>query len=259
MNNAQTINLVVGFVVASTSALASALGINATDWHGFVASVVLGIVAIGTWIWGHVQHGKTVAVALLVGLLMLGTAQAQTSAPSSGSVSNALPPITIGTGPAGLSVQGLFDTFIASTNAAFTAGGGRGLTGNKNLFFADYLYKFNANAGLLLGYDHLWGSGQSQDNVVKGGLNLQATLIPFKSFGLTNFVVQPFAAYLVATPTGGPNSGGIGAIAVGGVDYKYALTTAMSLDMGVLFENRTGQGYWDGNYVALEGAFRWGF
>lgn len=159
-----------------------------------------------------------------------------------------VPPVNIG---GGTTLQNLWDTYMASTNMAFAAGGGRGLTASKNLVFADYLYNFNQNAGLVIGYDYLWGNHQSSANVVKGGLNLQTSFAPLGQLGFTNIVLNPFASYLVATPTSGTsNDGGLGGIAIIGVDWKYNIAKDLYLHAGGFFENRTGQEYWNGNYLA---------
>ena len=161
-------------------------------------------------------------------------------------------------------LQQVWDSTAGSTNFAIVAGGGRGLTGNKNLVFADAVYDLSQNAGLIIGYDNLFSNdkrmGSSSASVVKGGLNLKADLYPLKRFGFGKFKVTPFAAYLVATPTGGTsNNGGIAQIALVGADYETAPFWGIRAHIGGFYENRTGQGNWDGNYICGHVAISKGF
>ena len=164
------------------------------------------------------------------------------------------------------SLQELWDVTAGSTNSAVVFGGGRGLTGNKNFAFANYLYNLNQNAGLLLGYDYLFSNAKgmgSSANVLKGGFNLQASLYPLKRFGYTNFMVTPFAALVIATPvSGNQNNGGIGQIALTGIDWEspaIGFLWGTRAHLGGFYENRTGQGAWNGNYLGLHAAFSKGF
>lgn len=165
------------------------------------------------------------------------------------------------------SLQELWDVTAGSTNGAFLFGGGRGLAGNKNVAFVDYLYNLNQNAGLLFGYDYLFSNSkslQSSANVVKGGFNLQANIRPLQRFGLTNFIITPFAAILIATPLNGTsNNGGIGQIALTGVDWESSsfkiFNFPIKAHVGGFYENRTGQGGWNGNYLCAHFALSYGW
>ena len=169
------------------------------------------------------------------------------------------------------SLQELWDVTAGSTNGAVVMSAGRGLTGNKNFVAADYIYNLNQNAGLIFGYDYLFSNdkrmGAAQANILKGGLNLQAQLYPLKRFSTDtnsfahNFHVTPFASVLIITPINGTsNNGGIGQATIAGADWESPLLfNKVHLHLGGYYENRTGQGAWDGNYAALHAAVSYGF
>lgn len=143
------------------------------------------------------------------------------------------------------------DAGSSSTNWTIVGGAGRSTTGNKNLAFADLAYAFNDNVGAVVGYDYLWRPGADQLNAVKGGLTLQATIHPLAFIGstfLTNVVGTPFVSALVATPRHGED---IGLITTAGINFDLYRFKNFSLDSGVQYENRTGQGEWNGNYIPL--------
>ena len=156
-------------------------------------------------------------------------------------------------------LQELYDAALGSTNYAVAFGAGRGLTGNKNIAFADYLYNMNANAALMIGFDYLKcnqaNTPSSTANIVKGGLQLNADIYPLKNYGFPTFKVTPFAGYCVASPTAGQNNGGVGAIAFTGIDMHTVIGKGWDFHYGAMYENRTGQGIFDGNYILLELAF----
>ena len=94
-------------------------------------------------------------------------------------VSNLLGDIGTPTISAGL--QQIYDAALGSTNFAVLTGGGRSLKGKNNLAFVDYIYNFNQNAGLVLGYDYTWtGSAKKFEpgnlNFVKGGFTVNADI-----------------------------------------------------------------------------------
>jgi hypothetical protein len=160
-------------------------------------------------------------------------------------------------------LQQLYDAALGSTNFALAVSGGVKLADTHvKIAAVDYLYNFNENAGLLIGFDYLWGSqtNGSAANVVKGGLNLKADIQPFKNFGLTNIVATPFVAELVATPVSGTqNNGGAGLISVAGLDFRIVTWKSITLHGGGFYENRTGQGWANGNYALIHLAASRGF
>ena len=143
-------------------------------------------------------------------------------------------------------LQQIYDS-INSTNVGVVVGGGRSTTGQRNLAFADLLYNFTPSVGMVIGYDYLW-AGKSQDhpsqaNLVKGGINLQADILPFKGFGWTNVVVTPFGAALVAS-----GNGTVSEIYSAGGKIAVYSHWGLKFNVGAMVEKRTGSGYWDATY-----------
>jgi hypothetical protein len=154
-------------------------------------------------------------------------------------------------------LQQIYDAALGSTNFAIATGGGRALKGNHNLLFVDYLYNFNANAGLLLGFDDIaTGSKFTSKDIyfVKGGFNIQAEIAPLKNFGLTNLKVTPFASILMDS-----GNGKIGQIVVAGVNYRVGLAAGWYFNAGGFYESRTGGTPADGAYLAGHIAVSKGF
>ena len=135
-------------------------------------------------------------------------------------------------------LQEIYNATLDSTNFAVALGGGRSLKGGNTLAFADYIYNFNENVGAVLGYDYLWSSTKGQAssaNFVKGGLNLQAPIKPFKNFGATNFTVTPFGSLLMSS-----GNGQVGQIEVGGINYETPMFWGIRMNLGGFYENRSG-------------------
>lgn len=199
---------------------------------------------------------------LLIGVAVLALATVSIEAQTNNQVENLLgtnSPIkidpTISHG-----IQEIYDAALGSTNFAIATGGGRSLKGQNNLGFVDYLYNFNSNAGLVLGYDYTWTGHaakfqQSNLSFVKGGFNVQADITPFKNFGLTNLTLTPFTAILIDS-----SGGQVGQIIVGGVDWKAASFHGWKFNLGGFYENRTGGNTsFDGAYLCAHIAMSRGF
>lgn len=173
------------------------------------------------------------AVALCGGL----TAQAQTN-----SVPNTPPSVT----------QLAKDIASVISGSGWTAGGGIGhsISGSgRSVAGFGVAYDFNNTPiGLYLGYDYLFSKTQSQQNVVKGGITVNATIEPlaFLSSSLTNITATLYAGELMATGIG---NNAVGAITVTGA--KIHLTNFKNFEISVdpWYENRQGQAGWDGHYV----------
>jgi len=149
--------------------------------------------------------------------------------------------------------QQIWDATTKSTNFAVVFGGGRSIKGNHNLAFANYSYALNESGSIaaLLGYDAIGeGSHFSSQGIsfVKGGVNFKTAWKPLNNFGLTNFVLYPFGSLLIDS-----GNGEVGEILVGGVDWQLALGHGWALNLGAMYENRTG-----GN-TATDGVYLGGF
>jgi len=142
-------------------------------------------------------------------------------------------------------LQMIYDSVTVSTNYAVIAGAVRSTTGSRNIGFVDYAYNFSQNVGLVLGYDYCTSHGHaSVANLIKGGISLQASIAPFKQFGITNFCIVPFGSVVIAT-----GNGVVGEIVSGGAKAVIASYKGFNFNLGALYESRTGEGYWDGRYV----------
>lgn len=148
-------------------------------------------------------------------------------------------------------LQELGQAIETSTNWAVFTGYGHSINGiGRNLAFLDVGYDFNDYVGAVVGYDYLWGNGGHELNGVKGGLTLQLPMHPFAFLGtsfLTNLVARPLVFDYVATPQGGST---VANIAGAGVDFNVYSWGNLEIHAGVDYETRTGDGAWDGNYVA---------
>jgi hypothetical protein len=155
-----------------------------------------------------------------------------------------------------------WDAFTSSTNFAVIGFYGRSTTGNKSVAGGDYIYNLTknqtVNAGLVLGGDFLWAKGTNDANVVRGGLNLGAKIYPFKQFGATNFYGTVFIFDTIASPINA-SDGAVGNVVGTGVDFKWNVWKRLDVHIGGFYDNRTGQGRWNGNYGNAEAGLSWAF
>ena len=145
----------------------------------------------------------------------------------------------------------IFQPLFDASQWTFAGGYGHSISGvGRNLAFADVAYSFNQNVAVVGGVEDLWrAGGSSQFAVVKGGITLKTTLYPFKWTGvsfLANRQANPWAGILMSTPKNGNN---VGTITIAGMDFDLYKTGQFSFSVDGLYENRSGQGEWDGNYV----------
>lgn len=205
---------------------------------------------------------RAALAAAVLGLCLMLTgfkaqAQAVTETNSSGGVTtiNPLPQVS----PAYRSLaQEVWNDYLFSTNSAILVAGGVKLTDTHiKIAAVDYVYNLNDNAGLIIGWDYIWGSktNGSVANALRGGLNLKTEIQPFQVFGITNIVARPFAAELVSTVLSGPNTGQAGLVSVVGCDFDLWKFKAGTLHGGGMYENRTAQGWASGNYALIHLAF----
>lgn len=130
---------------------------------------------------------------------------------------------------------------------------GHSYTGTgKSLAGVDLAYSFATNnvgaAGLVVGYDYLWSSSQSQLNTVKGGAQLTAVIRPFAPIGIfPNATAKLWAADLIATPNG--NNNNIANIVSAGISFDAGHWKNLTFDPTIFWQNRSGQGWGSGNYI----------
>lgn len=145
------------------------------------------------------------------------------------------------------------NAYGAMTGPGWTAGGGYGhsVSGvGRNIAGMGVAYDFKTTpVGLYLGYDALWSRSQSVQNTVKGGITINATIEPLAFAGYTNMTATLYAGELMATGIG---NNVVGAITVAGAKIHLLNVKNFELHLDPWYENRQGQGYWDGHFL---GAF----
>lgn len=144
-----------------------------------------------------------------------------------------------------------------------SAGFGRSTTGDKDVAYILITDQLITNidgtgfsSGPIVGYDELWMPHVKQINSLSGGWQLSLTENPFtftKVSFLTNMVATELAYNLVATPRDSANSiGDIVGTAVMLDFYPKGFDGFHIKALGA-YENRTGQGAFNGNYVLFGG------
>ena len=184
-------------------------------------------------------------LTLMAALFCAGISQAQTT-----NIQDQLPP----TPSFSAGLQEMADAVSSSTNWTLIGGIGRSTKGSRNIAFGAVAYNFNENVGIVAGIDTLWAPHQDverQQNVVKGGVTLSAPIHPFAFIGstfATNIVGIPFAAALIASPSGG-SSDAIATIGTVGCNFDIISFKNFELVVGGQYETRSGSGFWNGNYI----------
>ena len=136
------------------------------------------------------------------------------------------------------------------------AGYGHSLSGTgENVVFGLITYNFTSNtngggfnSGAIVGYDKLWGGRGSEINSFSGGWQVSYSGKPLGFIGapfLTNMVATATAFQLIATPQGGSAVGAITGVSLS-LDV-YAIYN-FEIQPTFIYENRNGQGAFDGNY-----------
>jgi hypothetical protein len=218
----------------------------------------------------------TIGIALIVGCMAM-LAGAQTSNPVSGGIPDLLTngiyvykfygqfdqALIPAGGNTANDINALARDLMSVTNFVGYAGGGYALSGPKT-YLADVgvVYNINNYVGLVAGYDWLRiegknGVNQETANVIKGGCTLSYS---FPAPVFTNVMLTPYGLTLVATPTKGTdNNGGVGLITAFGMGETLWHDKSLSLKLTEGFENRTGEGAFDRNYLTLDLAIAYGF
>lgn len=120
-----------------------------------------------------------------------------------------------------------------------------------SLWFVGAAGDFNDNLGGYLGVDTLKNGTGSTFNDVKGGLTLKTTIQPFAFLGstsLTNVTGQPYVGVMLSTAHGG---NAVGEINVAGINFEVWSFKNFVLEAGAGYEQRNGQGAFDGNYALI--------
>lgn len=147
-----------------------------------------------------------------------------------------------------LALETLLSSATTISNWVADVGYGHSVSGvGRNLAFVTLEYDFDNYAGLMVGYDYLWGNGGHELNALKGGMTLKMPLTPFASLGYTNITATPFAFDLITTPSGGST---VGNVVGGGIDFKLTSIGKVNIHAGGEYESRSGEGAFDGNYIA---------
>jgi len=114
--------------------------------------------------------------------------------------------------------------------------------------------------GLVVGNDWLWTKGAQIQNSVNGGVNISLPMKLLTWTGIpyvTNLVTEPHMEDLIATPSG---NNPIGNIVNTGFDFKVVtLNNVWTVDIGINYADRQGQGMWDGAYWVLNGGLQFNF
>jgi hypothetical protein len=145
-------------------------------------------------------------------------------------------------------VSNLYGAFETATNWSVATGYGRGFSGkDNNLAYADLAYNFNNNVGVVVGDEIIFGLGKPQVSTAAGGITLNATIAPLGFLGgsFTNYTGKFWVSDLIATPR---NGNALGNLIVSGISFDITSFKNFELGTSIGYENRQGQGRYDGNY-----------
>jgi hypothetical protein len=182
------------------------------------------------------QNMKTLLAAIAL-IALTFSVQAQTATPS----------FTAG-------LTQMEQAITSGTNWSIAGGYGHSTTGNNSLAFGDVIYDINDSLGAVVGYDALSGSGTTLYNSIKGGMTLKTQIYPLAWTGvaaLAKIPAQPFGGDLVATS----KDGSVGNIVTTGINFNIYSFSRYTIGAGVQYENRTGEGVFNGNYLCFHAAF----
>jgi hypothetical protein len=183
---------------------------------------------------------KLFIITIIAGLALCGRAQTN-QVPNL--ITNATPNILA-------TLTSLAQDVTSGTNWSIVGGGGISTDGKNGLAYAVVAYDFTANVGVIAGEDVLFASGQHQFNSLKGGITLKTQIAPLSWTGISwlqSVQGTPFVADLIATGNGGSS---VGNIVATGMDFNVYAFSNFELSIGAEYDNRTGQGIYDGNYVS---------
>lgn len=160
-------------------------------------------------------------------------------------------------------LSNLWNDTLGSSNMDYAGFGERKLKGNADSAGFIGAYNFNGNVAAIGGIDHqCMKGGPAATYNLSGGLQLQAQIAPLKSFGLTNFFVNPWVASVIGTPMNGQNGGNI--MNGNRVGAQIPLHTfiinknPLGVSLGGFYGNQTGTGPYNGNWAGLDLAVNYG-
>lgn len=145
--------------------------------------------------------------------------------------------------------SGLSD-ITSGTNWTVAVGGGLSTDGKNGVAYGVIAYDFSENVGVIVGEDVLFNHSGHQWNSVKGGITLKTQIYPLKWTGvswLENIQGRPYVADLIASGHGGSS---VGNIVSTGMDFQIYAFKNFAIGIGAEYDNRTGQGIYDGNYIS---------
>jgi hypothetical protein len=136
---------------------------------------------------------------------------------------------------------------IDSTNWAVYATAGHSLTKNFWLAGVGVAYNVTPVVAPIFGVDERWNGKQHVFSSVQGGLQLQLPVQPLVSLGISNFWMTPFVGDMAASGNGGNV---VGNVVISGVDFDLYNWSVWALHLGGEYENCSGQGVYDANYLS---------
>jgi len=146
------------------------------------------------------------------------------------------------------------------TNSAVDVEGFRGMTHNRYIAAFTYAKDITisndiANAGVLVTYDRCFtphNSAEDQSDQLTGGFTLKTSVYPLRHWNPTSTFRLDIGAYEEAgTITSGQNNGK--PVNILGM---YADWTYNSLEIGILYQNRTEDDFYAGNYIGAHIGWR---
>lgn len=144
---------------------------------------------------------------------------------------------------------------FAFTNSAIDVEGFRGLSENKYILAFTYAKDITTNAGVLITYDRAFtphNSFEAESDQLNGGFTLKTTIYPLKKWSPDSTFKLEVGGYEEAgVITSGQNNGNPVNVVGGYVDYING-----SFEVGILYQNRTEDDFYKGNYVGAHVGWR---
>jgi len=150
-------------------------------------------------------------------------------------------------------IEQIGEAFTSATNWTADASFGRGLSGgDNNIAFVGAAYNFVDNVGIIAGYEIIYGKGKPQVSTVAGGITLNGSIKPLAFFGGTGWTSKLsgrlYVNDLLATPR---NGNALGNLIITGISFNIVSFKNFEFVAGASYENRQGQGKYDGGYALI--------